>query len=168
MIYQPKKEETNCFCNLGNFLSLPILGLGDNQGYVKLVAIAQGTKSREMVIGSWKVSSSDPIKQLERLDDQNVLASLDSKKVKIWNYSLSDDGLKEDLMYSLDQSSFNTGNTKGTPIVLEWINPRHELAVSFNDDSAIRLFDINKGAASRSFALEDRPNRLIEETCAER
>jgi hypothetical protein len=168
MVYSSRKEETTCMTSLGNFMSLPILGMGDSNGFVKLAAISQGTKSREMIIGFWKASSAHPIVQLERFEDLNIVATLDSKKVKVWSYSLSDDGLKENLRLSIDNNSFGLSSNKGNPAVVEWLYPHQEIAVAFDDDAAIRIYDINKAAASRSFSLSAKESKMIEETVAEK
>lgn len=166
LVYNPKKELTTCLCNLGNFLSLPILGIGDNQGQIKLAAIAQGTKSREMIIGSWK-ASSDPIKQLEKLEETNIVASLDINSVKMWRFALSEEGLKDELLYSLDDSNFQLSGSKGNVACMEWLFPRTEISVGYSDDAAIRVFDINRGSPTREFSLEEKPSRMISETSAE-
>ena len=169
MIYNSRKEETTCMCNLGNFMSLPILGLGDSAGQVKLAAIAQGTKSREMIIGSWKASHSSPITQIERMEDLSIVATLDKEAVKVWSYTLSDDGLKEELKYSIGSSSLPSFVPHdSSPVVMEWMYPHTELSVIFKGDHAVRLFDINKLAISRSFSLEGLQSRMIDETFGEK
>ena len=167
MVYTPKDELVTSLSSMGHFMSLPIFGMGTSTGNISLVAIAPGTKSKEMVIGSWQASPVSGLKQIERMEESGLVATMDSQDVRLWKFFLSDDGIKEDLKATIDKSNFSDGvETQHMPTVIEWTSPHNEISIGYQTSSRVNLFDVNKLRVARSLNLKENAQKIIKETTA--
>lgn len=167
MMYSPKGEIVTSLCTMGNFMSLPIFGMGTSSGQISLVAIAPGTKSKEMVIGSWQASAASAVKQIERMDEANLVATMDCQDVRLWKFYLSDDGIKEELRATIDSSSLIGGSEiQHIPSVIEWTSPHSEISIGYETCAKVSIFDHNKLKVAKTFSLKENLQKNIKETTA--
>jgi len=162
--YNTSNDMVTSLASLGSFMSMPLFAMGTATGQIRLVTVTPCAKNTDLLIRAWKVDSSSPVLQIEHLAETNILATLSAYSAKVFQYSIRDEEVKEDLCLDLNSDELFKLCGSTQPSSIYWAYPSCNLLVGLEDAKRIDAYDLETKNIVTKMQVKELKNRGLGES----